>query len=130
MDIYKSTLAPAIESGMAFISVLIHKNSPHTVIIAHPITFRIHQGSVCGMWRLKIQHPRKWQKWAVTAKSKHSFALWTMYHKATALENKSNFNTWIYTEILKWMNMPQYQSQVGSHGSKTLVITQGKQFTL
>lgn len=88
IDFYKSTLAPTMESGMAFISVLIHKNSPHTVIMAHPITFRIHHGSVCGMWRLNIQHPRKCKKCVVTAKSRHNLALWTIYHIATALENK------------------------------------------
>ena len=75
-------------SGIAFISVLIHKNSPSTVINVTPTKLSIHQDAVWGICPLYIQHTKKCTQWRVTAKSKHCFVLHTMNHSPKALQIK------------------------------------------
>ena len=84
---HKSDLA-ATDSGMAFISLLMHRNSPSTVISATQMMLMSHHDNVWGNCLLYTQQATRWITWTVTAKSVHCFALWTATHNPKALQKE------------------------------------------
>ena len=92
--LYKSTRCPMI--GMAFISDLMQRYSPRTVMRATQTTLTIHHQNVCGTWPLNSQHPRKWPRWTVAAKSRHCFVRPTTSHMMNALQHAKVFLTGLH----------------------------------
>lgn len=92
--LYKSTRCPMI--GMAFISDLMQRYSPRTVMRATQTMLTIHHQNVCGTWPLNSQHPRKWPRWTVAAKSRHCFVRPTTSHMTNALQHAKVFLTGLH----------------------------------
>jgi len=90
---YKSAFGPILR-GMAFISVRIQRNSPHTVVMMILTMLMSHQESEWGRWWLKAQHANRWKKCIVIAKSQHCLVRRTTYHRPTELQQQKDIIRW------------------------------------
>ena len=98
---YKSTLWPT--NGIAFISDVMHRYSPSTVINTTQTMLIVHHQNVTGRYPLTSQHPKKCPRCTVAEKSRHCLVHPTTNHSTKALKNAPIVR--VNTTNIKWRKL-------------------------